>query len=385
MISSRAAVFLLCLQFLGWKGTTASTTTPPAAPLPALLTGDCTVATATYASTSFYRDTRATVTNLVNGVDLPSIYSTSSADYTYYSYLTLGCQASKLDCCPSEALSVTSNTYLAAPSVVDYHVDFKVSALTACPADYATLTDTSSSTDSLGHLHTYSPSRICCPSSWGIWQTQFPALGTTRNCYQPWTEALLPQSTASQSTFPQKKRQAQQATKDYQEILSIPPFGGGAQYTLGVRITRSYNLVEPKGPKDKMKTGTIIGIAVPLGCLFIGTVLLYWVYKSREKRKKKRRAEKANEDAEKKPGMPELGEGLKHELEPGTTANIQEVRGVRAEGVREQHAAEERGAALQMPWSDAPLHELEARDLREMDTNVPAAHEAVADDWRIIP
>jgi len=150
-------------------------------------------------------------------------------------------------------------------------------------------------------------------------------------------------------------------------------------------MTRSYNLVEPKGPKDKMKTGTIIGIAVPLGCLFIGTVLLYWVYKSREKRKKKRRAEKANEDAEKKPGMAELGEGLKHELEPGTTANVQEGRGVRAEGVREQHAAEERGAVLQMPWSDAPLHGLEARDLREMDTNVPAAHEAVADDWRIIP
>jgi len=380
-MSPLCALLLLCLCFMVREGVTISSTTT-ATPLPALLTGDCTIATTTYATTSFYRDTRATITNLVNGVDIPSIYSTSSPEYTYYSYLTLGCLPSNFKCCPSEALSVTSVTYPAVPSGFE-RVDFTISSLTACPADYATLTDTSSSTDSLGHIHTYNPSKLCCPSNWAIWQTQFPALGTIRNCYQPWSDALLPESTSSKTLLAREKRQFQQATKDYKEILSIPPYGGGPRITLGVRMTRSYGLIEPKGPKARMSTGTIIGIAVPLGCIFIGTILLYWIYKSREKKRNKKK-EEAGEAGENKPGTPELGEGLRHELEPGTEPDIRGGTKTNSEAIEGLDTTTTGGAILQTPWSDAPLQELEARDLREMDTNIPAAHEVVADDWRII-
>jgi hypothetical protein len=54
---------------------------------------------------------------------------------------------------------------------------------------------------------------------------------------------------------------------------------------------------------------------VLIACVFIGAGLLYWLYKSKQGGKEEKRK---REESEKGPGMPELGERLRYELEPGT-------------------------------------------------------------------
>jgi hypothetical protein len=89
--------------------------------------------------------------------------------------------------------------------------------------------------------------------------------------------------------------------------------------------------------------------------------------------------------------MPELGEGLRHELEPGTkmvTPSEIERRAAEVDipQVREErNVSELQNATLRSLWSDAPVHELPAKDIKEMESNSPAAREVVAEDWRIVP
>jgi hypothetical protein len=53
--------------------------------------------------------------------------------------------------------------------------------------------------------------------------------------------------------------------------------------------------------------------------------------------------------------------------------------------VEGKHVSEIPDANLRSPWSDGPLHELPAKDVKELASNAPAAQEAVAEDWRIVP
>jgi hypothetical protein len=58
---------------------------------------------------------------------------------------------------------------------------------------------------------------------------------------------------------------------------------GSVEILLGVRITRSCQVAKPRsGRKGGLRTGAIIGIAVPIACVFIGAGLLYWLYKSKQ-------------------------------------------------------------------------------------------------------
>jgi hypothetical protein len=58
--------------------------------------------------------------------------------------------------------------------------------------------------------------------------------------------------------------------------------------------------------------------------------------------------------------------------------NIPQVR-------EERNVSELQHATLRSPWSDRPVHELSGKDIKEMESNSPVAHEVVAEDWRIVP
>jgi hypothetical protein len=193
----------------------------------------------------------------------------------------------------------------------------------------------------------------------------------------------------------------QTITPDYQVNQTFLDTGVGI--FLGVRITRSYQVAKPRsGGKGGLGTGAIIGIAVPIACVFIGAGLLYWLYKSKQRKREERRKK---EESEKGLEMPELGEGLRHELERGTKMATPSEIERRAAEVDIPQVREERNvsvlqnATLRSPRSDGPLHglsgkdiqemgsntparneELPAKDIKEMESNSPAAHEIVAED-----
>jgi hypothetical protein len=381
---SSLILVLLSLHLLVCEGATTPSTTTTTTSLSPLLTGDCTVSSSTWAAGSpIYYPTLATASNLVLGQWQQSIYSTSSEYDTYYTFWTLGCQSSSLSCCPSAALSTTTDT-------VDGTIIFSIEPVTACPADYTTTVDQMYTTNSEGLVQTLAPTTLCCPSSWEIWPTMFPDNGGLHACYQPGAPVTITQSLYYDPYYvsvigPDGKQT--QKIPDYQVEANYPTLGG-AEILLGVRITRSYQLAKPgSGGKGGLGTGVIIGIVVPIACVFIGVVLLYWLYKSKQRRKEERRK---REQSEKGPGMPELGEGLRHELEPGTkmaTPSELERRAVEVDipQVREErNVSELHNATLQSPWSGGPLHELSGKNIKEMESNAPAAHEVVAEDWRIV-
>jgi hypothetical protein len=384
IMSSLVTLVLLFMQLLVCEGvTTPSTATTTS--LPPLMTGDCTVSTSTWAGGSAtYYPTLATTSNLVLGQWQQSIYSTSSEYGTYYTFWTLGCQSSSLSCCPSAALSTTTDT-------VDGTIIFSIEPVTACPADYTTTIDQMYTTNSEGLVQTLVPTTLCCPSSWEIWPTMFPDNGGLHPCYQPGAPIAITQSPDrdpySINVIGPDGKQTQ-IIPDYQVEATYPTLGG-TEMLLGVRITRSYQLAKPgSGGKGRLGTGAIIGIAIPIACVFIGAGLLYWLYKSKQRKKEERRK---MEESEKGPGMPELGEGLRHELEPGTKmATPSEIERRAAEVdipqvCEERNVSELQNATLRSPWSAEPLHELSGKDIKEMDSNAPAAHEVVAEDWRIVP
>jgi hypothetical protein len=74
---------------------------------------------------------------------------------------------------------------------------------------------------------------------------------------------------------------------------------------------------------------------------------------------------------------------------PGTkmaTPSEIESRAAEVNKVREErNVSELQHATLRSPWSDGPLHELSGKDIKEMESNSPVAHEVVAEDWRIVP
>jgi hypothetical protein len=284
-MSSSLLWVLLFLYLLVCECTTAPSTTTTTTSLPPLLTGDCTVSTSTWADGSaVYYPTLATTSNLVLGQWQQSIYSTSSEYGTYYTFWTLGCQSSSLSCCPSAALSTT-------PDTVDGTIIFSIEPVTACPADYTTTIDQMYTTNSEGLVQTLSPTTLCCPSSWEIWPTMFPDNGGLHACYQPGAPVAITQSPDrdpySVSVIGPDGKQ-QQTIPNYQVEVTYPTVGG-AEILLGVRITRSYQLAKPgSGGKEGLGTGAIIGIAVPIACIFIGAVLLYWLYKSKQRKKEER-------------------------------------------------------------------------------------------------
>ncbi|KAE9365708.1 hypothetical protein N431DRAFT_84335, partial [Stipitochalara longipes BDJ] len=407
-----------------------ATTTPTPTALPAVLTGDCINATMTFVD---YRTTYTpefiTSTPLIDGQWRVSIYSTSGASVGDYYYWTLGCQAGSLSCCPSEAISTSVQTYTYENITTTY---FSVKPVTACPADYITLIDQGVQVDAT-HAFSIKPTTLCCPSGWKIWPTAFSKLGDTDTnpCYQPWPSSVQGETeyvpAVTDPVIP-----GSYTTLDYTRTPTVTDVGLGTPYTLGIalgiQLTRSYRLENASSGQDKLGPGKIVAIVIPITCLFIGVAMLYLVYRRREKRKAQK---KKTEEEKKGPGMPELGEGLRHELEPGTKIAAPGTRGAGmpetkkkedekkgekgpdrpelGEGLRHElehgakrdsprttgsGAAEADGnslhelhnnAILQAPWSDGPLHEFPDRNLRELDSNVPAAHEVDAEDWRIVP
>jgi hypothetical protein len=371
--------FTLVIFFIYSLVCEGTTTTSTITSLPALLTGNCTAATTTWAALTSYTPTLGSTTNLVNGQLLQSLYSTSSPDATFYTFFTLGCQlqSASLSCCPSEALSTGTDT-------VAGTTFYSIEPLTACPSDYFTTIDQGYTVDADNILQTRSPTTLCCPSSWElwIWPTPFANSDDPKPCYQPWP----PNTTINPGnpdvvweTGPSGQPTEVQVTPDYNVAGSLL-YTGVTDVTLGVRMTGSYKLRKPgSGGKNKLGTGATVGIsvAVPLTCLFIGVALLYRLHKSRERRREER---KKKDETEKGPGMPEMGEGLRHELEPGTQMATSGRTETGAEEVEGTHIGEMQDApvaTLRSPWSDGPLHELPG--------NTPAAHEVVAEDWRIVP
>jgi hypothetical protein len=423
-------LFTLVLIFLHIHVCDSATTAPTPTALPSALTGDCINATTTFvAYRTTYTPEFITSTALVSAQWRVSIYSTSRVSYGDYYYLTLGCQAGSLSCCPSEAISTSVQTYTYESITTTY---FSVKPVTACPADYITLIDRGVQVDAT-HAFSIKPTTLCCPSGWKIWPTAFPKLGDTDTnpCYQPWPSSVQGETeyvpAVTDPVIPGSSTTLDYATTAAIEII------GGSPYTLGValgiRLTRSYKLEKAgSSGQDKLGPGKIVAIAIPITCLFIGVAILYLVYRRREKRKAQKKKTKGEE---KGPGMPELGEGLRHELQPGTKMAAPGTRGAGmpeegkkddekkgeeesdrlelGEGLRHELESEAKpdsprktglGAAeadgnnlhelhnnaiLRAPWSDGPLHELPDRNLRELDSNVPAAHEVDAEDWRIVP
>ena len=117
-----------------------------------------------------------------------SIYRTNTAHLAQIMHIKLpntwmlGSRLTHLNCCHSEALSTTSADYPAAPSDSNMLI-FTVSALITFPAEYTTLTDTSSSTDSLGNRHSYAPSSLPALLLFkqGAMANSIPRLGASRN------------------------------------------------------------------------------------------------------------------------------------------------------------------------------------------------------------
>jgi hypothetical protein len=146
---------------------------------------------------------------------------------------------------------------------------------------------------------------LCCPSGWQLFPTPLPSQKYLA-CFVGYTNGTiygLQTSTATTGT-----------------IAGIP-FGGFYNETqdetdLTILVTRSYPLASL--PILPLSTGSIIGIAV--GCGLVGPIAFFGAvfYFLRRRRQKKRNAATAQIAASKHDGpkMPEMGEGLRHELEP---------------------------------------------------------------------
>lgn len=401
MISTLVTVVFISLLIQVCYG---ETTTATITSLPSLLTGDCLNATTTsIIYNTYYSPTYVTTTSLMNGHWEASIYSTSHASYNYYYYLTLGCQSGRTACCPSEAIStqVTSNPYGGYGGVPTTTTIVSIKPVTACPADYVTLVDQGIHIDAT-HTVSINPVTLCCPSGWKIWPTAFSQGDAP--CYQPWP-SLTPGENALVSQLSDTTDTKSSITLDYSTSPFVTTIGGG-RYTLGVglgvRLTRSYKLKQPSTSSGGLAAGTIVAIVVPVTGFFIGVTVLCWFCR---RRRKGRVEKKKMEEKRRRSGLPEVGEGLRHELEPATkmaapntrdqgmqlrerddempgTAELgnglshelelgakpddwpKTTHGAAEADGRSVHELEGK-ATLKSPWDNRPLHELPERPLIE--------------------
>ncbi|PMD39456.1 hypothetical protein L207DRAFT_512524 [Hyaloscypha variabilis F] len=316
-----------------------STSTPTSRSGP-LLTGSCSVSFKTSAVTtvSFSNSFSATVTS--SSLVYVSTYFSERATLLYS---TLGCLSNQTACCPFPVTALSANS--TNPTSTSLASLSPNPTLSSCPPDYSTTYYTPTSTTTSAQAQA-----LCCPSGWGVYDQPLPDTGDTNPCF------------AAVSPYTPENGQPG-------NISATGPDGINYIHLLAV-FTRSY--IVQAGINDGASSGNggtkkIVEIVVPVVvvvvvltlCLGIG---FRWWKKSQKKK------------FETQPEIPELGEGLRHEIEGRSL-------GVTAHKEGDIKASElESNTPLRESKNEKGGVELDSMDIREMGANVPAAHEVEAKD-----